>query len=193
LTTDNIIFEKLDDQRLIVLTKSGNKQAFGIIVKRYMQRAYYVALGFVGSHEDALDMSQEAFVRAFRAIKRFESGKQFFTWYYQILRNLCFNFLRNRKKAAYSFSELPEHEITHMSDDKLGRPDEVYEQKELKENLWSAIYNLSETDREIIILREFQNNSYQEISELLNCPVGTVMSRLYYARKKLAEEMRGKL
>ena len=193
MTTENTVFDKLDDQRLISLTKSGNKQAFGIIVKRYMQRAYYVALGFVGSHEDALDMSQEAFVRAFRAIKRFESGKQFFTWYYQILRNLCFNLLRNRKKTAYSFSELPEHEITYMSDNKLGRPDEVYEQKELKEYLWSAIYNLSEMDREIIILREFQNNSYQEIAELLNCPVGTVMSRLYYARKKLAEEMRGKL
>lgn len=193
LTSEKADFEQLDDQRLISLTKKGNKHAFGILVNRYMQRAYYVALGFIGSHEDAMDLSQEAFVRAYRAIKRFEAGKQFFTWYYQILRNLCFNLLRSRKVAAFNFSEVAEHEILHKSDNSVGRPDEIYERKEIQQKLWDAINILSESDREIILLREFQDYSYEEIAQLLNCPVGTVMSRLYYARKKLAKEMRDKL
>jgi len=193
LTAEKKDFDELDDQKLISLTKSGNKHAFGILVRRYMQRAYYVALGFIGSHEDALDMSQEAFVRAYRAIKKFETGKQFFTWYYQILHNLCFNLLRSRKIAAFNFSELSEHEILHKTDDNVGRPDEIYEQKEMQQKLWEAINKLSESGREIILLREFQDYSYEEIARLFDCPVGTVMSRLYYARKKLAEELRGKI
>ena len=103
--------DEYDDQTLILLSQEGNKQAFGILVKRYMQRSYYVALGLVSSHEDALDLSQEAFVRAYRAIKRFEPGRQFFTWFYQILRNLCFNFIRDRKKNVYRFSDIPENEV----------------------------------------------------------------------------------
>jgi RNA polymerase sigma-70 factor (ECF subfamily) len=185
--------EELDDQRLISLTQKGNKQAFGVLVKRYMRRAYYVALGFVGSHEDALDLSQDAFVRAYRSIKRFELGKQFFTWYYQILRNLCFNLLRKRKKAIYSFSEIPETEFLRIQDDSEGRPDQNYERKELYASVWKAVQNLGELEREIIILREFQELSYQEIAEILKCPVGTVMSRLYYARKKLARELKDSL
>ena len=182
--------DDLDDQQLISLTQEGNKQAFGVLVKRYMRRAYYVALGFVGSHEDALDLSQDAFVRSYRSINRFEAGKQFFTWYYQILRNLCFNFLRRRKRSVLSFSEVPETEILRISGDSQSRPDQSYERKELHERIWKSVQNLGELEKEIIILREFQEFSYHEISEILKCPIGTVMSRLYNARKKLAQELR---
>ena len=185
--------DELDDQRLILLTQDGNKQAFGVLVKRYMRRAYYVALGFVGSHDDALDLSQDAFVRAYRSIKRFEAGRQFFTWYYQILRNLCFNLLRKKKKAAHTFSEIPETTILHIRDDSQGRPDINYERQELHSRVWKAVMNLGELEKEIIVLREFQELSYQEIADILKCPIGTVMSRLYYARKKLAGELRDSL
>jgi len=171
---------------LIERTQRGNPQAFGVLVKRYMQRAYYVALGLVGSPEDALDLSQEAFVRAYRHIRTFELDKAFFTWYYQILRNLCFNFLRRKKRHVLRFSEIPEHEVLALPSREQG-PEEDLERNELQRRVWRAIEKLTELEREVIVLREFQNLSYREMAEVLQCPVGTVMSRLYNARKHLAK------
>ncbi|HDL18381.1 MAG TPA: sigma-70 family RNA polymerase sigma factor [Bacteroidetes bacterium] len=182
-----------DDQTVIRLAQKGNKHAFGVLVKRYMQRAYYVALGFVGSHDDALDLSQEAFVRAYRAIKRFETGRQFFTWYYQILRNLCFNFNRDRKKNVYRFSEMPEQEVLQLKSTDSLRPDVILEKKQVADRLWQAINELPANEKEIIVLREFQGFSYQELADLLSIPIGTVMSRLYHARKHLAKALQGDL
>ena len=185
--------KEYDDQDLIILAQDGNKQAFGVLVERYMKRAYFVALGFVGTEEDALDLSQDAFVRAYRAIKRFERGRRFFTWFYHILRNLCFNFIRDRKKRAYPFSQVSDHVILQLCGEESGCPDNILVKKEQSAHLWNAIQKLTEIEKEVIILREFQELSYQEISQILNCPIGTVMSRLYNARKHLAELMRGEL
>ena len=182
---------ELDDQELIERAQKGNTWAFGRLVERYMQRGYFVALGFVGAPEDARDLSQEAFVRAFRNIRRFEKGRRFFTWYYQILRNLCFNFLKRRKRRQnYLFSEMPEEEILDFAAGGDTSPEKNFEQKELQEKLWQAIHGLSVQDREVIILKEFQDLSYKEMAEVLQCPVGTVMSRLYHARRHLAEKMK---
>ncbi len=183
--------DDFDDQTLIQLVQDGNQQAFGVLVKRYMQRAYFVALGLVGCHDDALDLSQDAFVRCYRAIKRFDKNREFFTWFYQILRNLCFNFLRDRKPRVYRFTEIPEEEIILIQADADLQPDIIFEKQEQSRELWSAIQALPEPEKEVIILREFQNMSYQEIASVLSCPVGTVMSRLYYARKCLAQVLRG--
>jgi len=185
--------EEHDDQSLILLSQKGNKQAFGVLVKRYMQRSYYVALGLVHSHDDALDLSQDAFVRAYRAIKRFEPGRQFFTWYYQILRNLCFNFNRDRKKNVYRFSDIPENEVIQFREKDTVQPDKILEKKEVADKLWKAINKLTESEKEAIILREFQGYSYQEMAEILDIPIGTVMSRLYHARKHLANELQDEL
>ncbi len=185
--------EDYDDQAIILLSQQGNKQAFGILVKRYMQRAYYVALGLVGSHDDALDLSQDAFIRAYRAIKRFEPGRQFFTWFYQILRNLCFNFLRDRKKHIYRFSDIPENEVLQFRANKSVQPDTILEKKELADELWKAIESLNEQEKEAVTLREFQGYSYQEIADLLEIPIGTVMSRLYHARKHLVNKLQDKI
>ena len=179
-----------DDQDLILLAQTGNRQAFGVLVERYMRRAYFVALGFVGSEEDALDLSQDAFVRAYRAIRRFEQGKKFFTWFYHILRNLCFNFIRDRKKRAYAFSHISEHVLLQAADRENAGPDEMVLKKEMSEQLSRAIQQLTEIEKEAIILREFQEMTYQEMAQMLDCPIGTVMSRLYNARKHLAELMR---
>jgi len=181
--------KECDDQALIDLTQSGNTDAFGVIVERYMKRAYFVALGFVGNAEDALDLSQDAFVRAYRAIKRFEKGKQFFTWFYRILRNLCFNHIRDRRKRERCFSDISESVILQFHDSPADHPDEQLEKKERSVRLWKEIHRLSEIEREAILLREFQEMNYQEMAQLLDCPIGTVMSRLYNARKHLAKLM----
>jgi RNA polymerase sigma-70 factor (ECF subfamily) len=187
--------ERQSDEWLVSRCRAGDIQAFGALVEKHKQRAYYTALGLLGSHDDALDISQEAFVRAYRSVTEFqESRGSFFTWYYQILRNLCFNFIRDRAKHARAFSaiearRLPLVEIADAS----GDPSVIAEHNELKEAVWRAINTLKTHDREIIILRDFQDLSYKEIAETLNCPLGTVMSRLFSARKQLREKLAGYL
>lgn len=177
-----------NDRQAIISCQQGNKQAFGFLVKKYMQRAYYTALGLVGSHENAVDLSQDAFIRAFRAIKKFDAEKNFFTWYYRILRNLCFNFLRDRARHARSFSEVGEITINSMPDESQNTAVMV-ERNELQQKVWDALAKLKKHDREIIILKDIQDFSYKEIAEILDCPIGTVMSRLYNARKALKAKL----
>jgi RNA polymerase sigma-70 factor (ECF subfamily) len=182
--------EQQDDGSLISRCQNGDTQAFGEIVEKYMQRAYYTARGLVGSREDALDLSQDAFVRAYRSIGKFKPGTGcFFTWYYKILRHLCFNFLRDRAKHARSFSHLDEQELLLHIPDEAHNPTAIAEMEEAKEALWRAISALRDHEREIIILKDFQDMSYREISETLDCPIGTVMSRLFNARKQLRQSM----
>lgn len=183
--------EQQDDGSLIVRCQAGDKQAFGALVEKYMKRAYYTALGLVGSHEDALDLSQDAFVRAYRSIRKFQpSIGGFFTWYYKILRNLCFNFIRDRAKHARTFSEIDQQQSQGLEiRDESYDPSLITERNDIKDALWKAISSLKDHEREIIILRDFQNMSYKEIAEVLDCPIGTVMSRLFNARKQLKEKM----
>ncbi len=175
---------------IIQKAQREDRQAFGIIVQKYMKHAYYIALGLVGSPDAAMDLSQEAFVRAFYSLKKFDPERKFFTWYYQILKNLSFNYLRDHHRQAASFSEIGETTVNQLVDSTDNLAQQV-EQNELKEILWKGINALKPPDREIIILKDFQEMSYKEIAEILKCPVGTVMSRLYNARKALKELMEG--
>lgn len=176
------------DAVIISRCQKGDKQAYGLIVKRYMERAYFTALALVGSHEQALDLSQDAFVRAFRNIKKFETGKKFFTWYYRILKNLCLNYLRDHARHARPFSEIGELALADVPDNSPDAAARV-EVAEIREIVWQGLNTLKESEREIIILKDFQNFSYKEIAEILECPIGTVMSRLYSARKALKSKL----
>ncbi|TDI82200.1 MAG: sigma-70 family RNA polymerase sigma factor [Caldithrix sp.] len=182
--TENRMVPAVDEGTLILRCQAGEKQAYGELVNKYMKRAYYTALGLIGSPEAAMDLSQEAFIRAYRAIKRLDADKKFFTWYYRILKNLCLNHLRDRARHARSFSEVGETTLLKMSDQGEDASRQV-EQEETREIVWDAINSLKPQEREIIILKDFQEHSYIEISELLDCPMGTVMSRLYNARQAL--------
>ena len=178
----------IEEKTIIMRCQQGNKQAFGILVKKYMKQAYFTALGLVGSHEGALDLSQEAFIRAYRAIDKLNVEQKFFTWFYQILRNLCFNYLRDSARHARSFSEIGEQVISNIIDKSQDASQKV-EQNEIKEALWKAMSELKPQEREIIILKDFQEMSYKEIAKTLACPVGTVMSRLYSARQALKNKL----
>ncbi len=184
--------QELDERTLVIRSQRGEKAAFGELVRRYMQRAYFTALGITGSGEAALDLSQDAFIRAYRAIKKFEPSRPFFAWYYQILRNLCFNYLRDRKRHAAPFSEIGESRLSQIGDASQ-RPDEALQRKEIQEAVWQAMNRLKPEEREILILREFEGYSYNDIAGMLNIPVGTVMSRLYYARKSLRDQLSDRL
>jgi RNA polymerase sigma-70 factor (ECF subfamily) len=181
------VIQEASERDLILRTKAGEAEAFGVLVQRYMRRAYFAALGLVGSHEDALDLSQDAFIRAYRARERLDPELPFYTWLYQILRRLCFNFVRDRslhrKKLESASRWLADQAGARGGDaDPLRRA----ELAEMRRAVRSAIETLPDRDREVLVLKEFEGLRYREIAELLDVPIGTVMSRLYAARRRLA-------
>ena len=166
--------------------RRGSREAFEVLVNRYMKDAYFIALGLVGNREDAMDLSQEAFIRAYRNIKHVKPGRRFFPWFYQILKNLCVSHLRKRRyRRASSLDAADSPEVAATAD--CFSPDVVAGRNETKNKVWQAIGRLDDKHREVIILRHFQNMSYEQIAEALFCNQGTVTSRLYYARKRLRE------
>ncbi len=133
-----------------------------------------------------MDLSQEAFIRAYRNIKHVKPGRRFFPWFYQILKNLCVSHLRKRRyRRAGSLDAADCPEVAATAD--YFCPDVVAGRNETKDKVWQAIGKLDDKHREVIILRHFQNMSYEQIAEALFCNQGTVTSRLYYARKRLKE------
>jgi RNA polymerase sigma-70 factor (ECF subfamily) len=162
-------------------------QAFEALVERHRQRAVGVALKLVGDPDEAADISQEAFIRVYRAVKRFDTQKEFFSWFYVILSNLARNRLKKRKvRTKYAREQQADTESILHSQTR-GTPDTLMEADETKQRVWAAIERLPFNFREIIILRHFEDLSYDEIAKLLNIPIGSVMSRLYYARLKLKD------
>ena len=179
------------------------REAFEAIVKGHMKDAYFIALGLVGNREDALELSQEAFYRAYKNFDRLNSKGKFFPWFYQILRNLCFSHLRKRRvRRNYQVrteecgvrnsdpESNPQVETPDGQADGLGDcfdPEVVAERNESKDRIWRAIGQLEEKHREVIILRHFRNMSYDEMAKVLFCNRGTMTSRLFYARQQLKE------
>ncbi|MCX7718837.1 MAG: RNA polymerase sigma factor [Candidatus Sumerlaeaceae bacterium] len=179
-----------EEKTIIRSVQMGDAAAFEDLVNAYKQKAYYVALGFVGNHEDALDLSQDAFVKAFKAIKTFDLNSPFFPWFYKIIKNHCLNYIKkNQRVRNDSLEELEEETFAQFEDDRPG-PRDVYADSETRHHLWRAIDRLKPDFREIIIMKHFHNLSYKEIAETLNIPIGTVMSRLFNARQELRELMK---
>jgi RNA polymerase sigma-70 factor (ECF subfamily) len=178
--------EDADDRSLVTQAQAGDADAFGALVERYMRRAYAAAVGLVRSPDDALDLSQEAFARAFRARRRLDPGRPFFAWYYVILRRLCFNFLRDRRVRAERLAEASSWLVVEAEARGAEDPAHSVERREEQRRLAVAIGRLPDHEREVLVLKEFEQLKYREIAELVGVPIGTVMSRLYAARRRLA-------
>ncbi|HOD66390.1 MAG TPA: RNA polymerase sigma factor [candidate division Zixibacteria bacterium] len=175
------------DTTLISACVAGDKKAFGQLVERHKKQAYLWALGLVGNKDDAYDISQEAFLRAYRSLDRFDRTRPFAPWFYAIVANLSRSWLRRR--ALQNRRSVDLDDVSYLLTTE-STPEQEYARKALVGQLRAALMRLPYNDREIIVLQHFRNMSYDEIAELLGIPRGTVMSRLYYARKKLATEMR---
>lgn len=174
-----------EERAIIQRVQEGDRNAFEDLVNAYKQKAYFVALGFVNNHEDALDLSQDAFVKAFKAIKTFDLNSPFFPWFYKIIKNHCLNYIKkNTRVRNDSLEELEEETFMQVREE---RPDPrgSYEDEQTRVQLWRAIDRLKPDFREIIIMKHFHNLSYKEIAEALDIPIGTVMSRLFNARQEL--------
>ncbi len=166
----------MDEKNAIKEVKDGKKEAYRFIVEKYTEKAFYYALAILGNEQDAFDASQEAFIKAYRNIKRFDSEKPFYPWFFKILKNTCFSYMK-KKKREMAFFEYIEIRNRKKEDRMLLRLREAWEM-------------LEDKSKEILWLKYFQGFSYKEIAEILSIPMGTVMSRLYYTRKKLEELMK---
>jgi len=179
-----------EDRDLIRRAQAGDTEAFGRLVTRYMRPAYFAALGLVGSREDALDLSQEAFARAFRARGHIDPERPFYAWYYTTLRRLCFNFVRDRRRRAAWLTEgvewLESEAVSPVED-----PERRAVRRDDRRRLAEAMRDLPDHEREVLVLKEFEGLKYREIAALVGVPVGTVMSRLYAARQRLAGVLEG--
>ena len=179
----------MDDAQLMVSVQQGNPMAFKTLVERYKKKAYYTALRLVGNPDDAYDISQEAFVRVYNARRRYDRAQPFYAWFYTILSNLSRNHLRKRTiRLNYAVRTM---RLRRRDPELYNSPEYILEADETKKAVWAAIGKLSFEHREIIILRHFEDLSYEEIAQLLGIAVGSVMSRLYYARKKLKDLLGG--
>ncbi len=180
-----------EDRQWVKKSQAGDREAFSRLVKKYEKRVYYLAYGMLGNREDALDITQEAFLKAFRYLGGFRGGSDFYTWLYRIAYNLVIDFVRKegrRKNVQYDDNYAPPGEAglspgpsPHFD------PARTVAQRELSRVIMGAIQELPAPQRAVIVLREVEGLSYEEIARTLNIRKGTVMSRLHYARQRMQE------
>ncbi len=168
--------------------KAGNARFFEVLVRTYEGSGLRLAMGILGNAEDARDAVQDAFVKAWKGLSRFDLERPFRPWFFQILRNQCRDALRIRK-ARFKFECLDETLEARPADPEHG-PERFRERRAARRALWSGLEKLEESQREIILLKEIEGCRYKEIAEILDVPEGTVGSRLYHARRALARALR---
>lgn len=173
------------DESIMNRINNGDKQALGILVARYKKTAFKDAYGYVGNRDDAYDISQEAFIRVYKSAKNFDVSLPFLPWFCTIIRNLSLTWLARRNRNDFKSIELDD--LSFMLIDKKKNPEDKVIEDEYKKALSKALMKLSFEDREIIVMQHFRGMSYDEIADSLQIKKGTVMSRLYYARLKLAK------
>ena len=168
--------------------RQGDREAFGRLVRKYQRRVYLTAYRMTGNEEDANDMAQEAFIRAFRGMARFDNRSNFFTWLYRIVVNVSLNHLRSRKRRA----ALPLESVTlppELQRDAGDDPDRVLEAKRKLQKVHEAMDELGESLRTTVVLVVMEGMSYADAAEVLECSEGTVGWRMHEARRKLKERL----
>ncbi|MFO7636226.1 MAG: sigma-70 family RNA polymerase sigma factor [Clostridia bacterium] len=184
-----------DETKLLVNAQNGDTDSFGTLVSIYQERAYSVALGMMGDPHDALDVVQESFIKAFRNIRKFNFNSTFNTWLHRIVTNTAIDELRKRKKHSNVVSldktfDGDEGEYVIQFDDKSADVQDILESKERLELLEKSLMAMKEEHRMIIVLSDVKGYDYNEISTMLNLPLGTVKSRIARARAKLVETLK---
>lgn len=181
----------MEEAQLIGLAQNGDRDAFAQLLQRYEKPVYHQALRMVGSAEDAADMTQEAFLKAWQGLPAFQGGSSFSTWIYRITGNVCIDFLRREKKRRGDAS-LDDEDCgpAFQLADPAPSPQRALEQDELRRAVNAALSRLSDDHRQVLVLREINGLSYEEIGRILSLSPGTVKSRLARARLSLANFLR---
>ena len=174
---------------LVRSARRGDLIAYDELVKRYQQRIYATIYHMTSNHEDANDLAQDAFIKAYQALKSFKGGSSFYTWLYRIAVNKTINFLKQRKNRIHmslndvDFNTENNPDLVALISDKTPRREAGL--KELSEKLNAALLKLSEPHRLAVVLHDVQGLSHEEVAEVMDCNIGTVRSRLFYARQQL--------
>ncbi len=182
-----------DDRSLVRAAQSGDTQAFRTLVERYQRRVYQLALGMMRDSDEAMDITQETFVRVHRYLPSFKGDSSFFTWTYRIAMNLCLDAARKRGRTERVEMDERDAEIESRMDPPsaaLAGPHEAALNAELKAKIGEALASLSEKHRAILLLREVEGLSYEDLARTLGIRKGTVMSRLFHARLKMQRKLR---
>jgi RNA polymerase sigma-70 factor (ECF subfamily) len=182
--------ENLQEEQLIEKVLAGDGNAFRGLVEAYQTRIYNIIYGMVHNRDDALELTQDSFIKAYKKLDTFKLGTKFYTWLCRIAVNTAIDFLRkNKNRQTLSFDEgIAVQDASGFSDSHFdSNPERAAIQAETRQKILDAVDELPEDQKQILILKEIDGLAYKEISEVLNIPQGTVMSRLYYARKKLQE------
>lgn len=185
------------DQELVRAVQRGDEVAFRELFDRYHRRAFAVAIGVVKNKQDALDVVQEAFIKVHKHIENFQGTSSFYTWLYRIVMNLSIDHVRRNKKGRdLDYDDKVRRDEEDVAGDGailpsiLGaNPRRSVLRKELSEAIQSALDELPEYHRAVILLREIEGMSYEEMSKVLSVPKGTIMSRLFHARRKMQESL----
>lgn len=177
------------DKELLEAVLAGDTTAYRGLVEKYQGRVYAMTYGMLRNREDARDITQEAFVKAYHNLESFRLESSFYTWLYRIAMNLAIDFVRKRKRRpTTSFEEgvaAREGDGSIAAIHHQDSPRRTMERQQLYGRIMDAMEKLPDDQRQVVLLRELEGLSYKEISEVMDIPEGTVMSRLFYARKKL--------
>jgi len=179
----------VDEEELVRRARRGDLSAYDGLVRRYQERIYATIYHMTSNHEDANDLAQESFIKAFQALKTFKGGSSFYTWLYRIAVNKTINFLKQRKNRNHmslndvDFNAEHDPDLVALVSDKTPRRDASL--TELQEKLNAALLKLSEPHRLVVVLHDVQGLSHDEIAKVMDCNIGTVRSRLFYARQQL--------
>src|SRR6266571_168921 len=186
---ENSPHESAEDLVLVQRAQQGDVTAYDELVKRYQERVYSTIYHMTANHEDAGDLAQETFIKGFQALKSFKGDSSFYTWVYRIAVNKTINFLKQRKNKIHlslndlDFNAENDPDLVALISDKTPRRD--ISLSELQEKLNAAMLKLSPVHRLVVTLHDVQGLSHEEIGKIMDCNIGTVRSRLFYARQQL--------
>jgi RNA polymerase sigma-70 factor (ECF subfamily) len=182
-----------DDLTLVQRVRSGDQRAFKALVERYQRKVYSIALGMLKDKEEARDVAQEAFIKVYKYLEHFKGDASFYTWIYRITVNICIDVMRRKGNVKSDHVEFDETIATDTAEANIGalgtrlgtNPQKSMLRKELAEKIQAALAEVPEKHRAILLLREVEGMSYEDLSRTLGIPKGTVMSRLFHARLKV--------
>ena len=187
--------DKADDLDLVKKAQAGDRRAFDLLVVKYYSRVNRLLFRFVHRAEEAEDLAQDTFIKAYRALPNFRSESSFYTWLYRIAINTAKNYFSSQKRQAPLLSDLtgddsvePAEMVSMLRD--IGTPEHLLMTKEIVQTVSDAIEALPEELKMAISLRELEGLSYEEIAEAMSCPVGTVRSRIFRAREAVAQRLK---
>jgi len=181
------------DAELVRRVQAGDVKAFDVLVQKYQHKVINLVGRFVSDHAECQDIAQDAFIKAFRAINSFRGDSQFYTWLYRIAANTAKNYLasRARKSPGYTVDvEDAEHFEGESGLKEYTNPENLLLTDEIKVTIFNAIDKLPEDLKSAITLREIDGLSYEEIASVMDCPIGTVRSRIFRARDVIDKELR---